>query len=96
MLMFEWDSKKAESNELKHGVSFEEGRTVFFDSEGLDGEDLAHSAQEERRYRLGQSVAGNLLVIFYTVRSRGHEKAIRLISARLANRKEKSRYQAKD
>jgi uncharacterized DUF497 family protein len=96
MLMFEWDSKKAKSNEDKHGVSFEEGRTVFFDSVGLDGEDLAHSVQEERRYRLGQSVAGNLLVIVYTVRGRGHEKTIRLISARQANRKEKSRYQAKD
>ena len=60
MLMFEWDSKKAKSNEDKHGVSFEEASTVFFDSVGLDGEDLAHSVQEERRYRLGQSVAGNL------------------------------------
>ena len=60
MLMFEWDSKKAKSNENKHGVSFEEASTVFFDSVGLDGEDLAHSVQEERRYRLGQSGAGNL------------------------------------
>jgi hypothetical protein len=40
MLMFEWDSKKAKSNEDKHGVSFEEASTVFFDSGGLDGEDL--------------------------------------------------------
>jgi uncharacterized DUF497 family protein len=40
MLMFEWDSKKAKSNEDKHGVSFEEASTVFFDPGGLDGEDL--------------------------------------------------------
>jgi len=92
--MFEWDSEKADSNEAKHGVSFEEASTAFFDPGGLDGEDLAHSVKEERRYRLAQSVAGNLLVIVYTVRSRDHEKTIRLISARLANRKEKKRYQA--
>ena len=48
MLMFEWDSRKAKSNEDKHGVSFEEASTVFFDSVGLDGEDLAHSVKEER------------------------------------------------
>jgi uncharacterized DUF497 family protein len=53
--------------------------------------------KEERRYRLAQSGAGNLLVIVDTVRSRSHEKTIRLISARLANHKEKTRYQeAKD
>lgn len=91
--MFEWDSKKADSNKAKHGVSFEEANTAFFDHGGVDGEDLAHSAREERRYRLAQSIARNLLVIVYTVRSRDHEKTIRLISARLANRKEKRRYQ---
>ena len=95
--MFEWDSKKAKSNEDKHGVSFEEASRAFFDPGGLDGEDLAHSVKEERRYRLAQSVAGNLLVIVYTIRSHDREKTIRLISARLANRKEKKRHQeAKD
>jgi uncharacterized DUF497 family protein len=95
--MFEWDSKKADNNDAKHGVSFEEASTAFFDPGGLDGDDRAHSVKEDRRYRLAQSVAGHLLVIVYTVRSRGHEKSIRLISARLANRKEKKRYQeAKD
>ncbi|MGH7146560.1 MAG: BrnT family toxin [Nitrospiraceae bacterium] len=92
--MFEWDSKKGASNEAKHGVAFEEAGTAFFDSSGIDGEDLDHSTTEERRFRLAQSAVGNVLVIVYTVRSHGHEKAIRLISARLANRKEKKRYQA--
>jgi uncharacterized DUF497 family protein len=45
--VFEWDSKKADSNEAKHGVSFEEASTAFFDHGGVDGEDLAHSAKEE-------------------------------------------------
>jgi uncharacterized protein len=44
--MFEWDSKKAKSNEDKHGVSFEEASRAFFDPGGLDGEDLAHSVKE--------------------------------------------------
>jgi uncharacterized DUF497 family protein len=92
-LVFEWDTKKAASNKTKHGVSFEEASTAFFDSAGLDGEDIDHSTTEARRFRLAQSAAGNILVIVYTLRSHGHEKTIRLISARLANRKEKKRYQ---
>jgi len=69
----------------------------FFDSNGIDGEDLDHSTTEARRFRLAQSTAGNILVIAYTLRSHGREKTIRVISARLANRKEKRRYQeAKD
>ena len=42
--MFDWDPQKAEANQLKHGVSFEEAATAFLDPEGLDGEDLGHSA----------------------------------------------------
>jgi len=96
-LVFEWDTKKAASNKIKHGVSFEEAGTAFFDSNGIDGEDIDHSTTEARRFRLAQSAAGNILVIAYTIRSHGHEKTIRVISARLANRKEKKRYQeAKD
>jgi uncharacterized protein len=51
-LVFEWDQKKAAGNEAKHGVSFEEAATAFFDPSGIDGEDLEHSIAEERRYRL--------------------------------------------
>jgi uncharacterized DUF497 family protein len=96
-LVLEWDPKKATSNKTKHGVSFEEAGTAFFDSAGIDGKEVNHSTTEARRFRLAQSAAGNILVIAYTLRSHGHEKTIRVISARLANRKEKTRYQeAKD
>ena len=95
-MMFEWDNKKAAANDVKHGISFEEAATAFFDRAGLDGEDLQHSLLEPRRLRLARSAAGNLLVIAYTVRSHGHEKNIRIISARLANRQEKKRYQAEE
>ena len=94
--MFEWDNKKATANEVKHGISFEEAATAFFDSVGVDGEDLEHSLVEPRRLRLARSAAGNLLVIAYTVRSHEHEKNIRIISARFANRQEKARYKTKE
>jgi uncharacterized DUF497 family protein len=91
--VFEWDPKKAAGNNHKHGVSFEEAGTAYFDPGGIDGEDIEHSTTEPRRFRLARSVVGNILVIAYTLRSHGHEKTIRIISARLANRKEKKRYQ---
>jgi uncharacterized DUF497 family protein len=92
-VVFEWDLKKAAANEVKHGISFEEAGTAFFDRGGIDGDDVEHSTTESRRLRLARSAAGNILVIAYTLRSHGHEKTIRLISARLANRKEKKRHQ---
>lgn len=49
--MFAWDSKKAEQNRNKHGVSFEEAVTAFLDSDGLDGEDVKHSSYERRSFR---------------------------------------------
>jgi uncharacterized protein (DUF4415 family) len=55
----------------------------------VDGEDIEHSIAETRRLRLARSAAINLLVVVYTVRSHGHEKNIRIISARLANRMKK-------
>ncbi len=61
--MFEWDPKKAAANEVKHGISFEEAGTAFFDPEGIDGEDQEHSSTEPRRLRLARSAAGIILVI---------------------------------
>lgn len=89
--MFEWEAKKAALNQAKHGVSFQEASTAFFDPEGLDGEDIEHSSKELRRLRLAEAASGRLLVIAYTVRRRGHEEVKRIISARLAGRKEKKR-----
>jgi hypothetical protein len=57
-LVFEWDPKKAAANELKHGISFEEAGTAFFDRGGIDGEDIEHSTTEPRRMRLARSAAG--------------------------------------
>ena len=94
--MFDWDSRKARDNNLKHGVSFEEAATAFLDTGGLDGEDFEHSKSEPRRVRLAKSGLGRVLLIAYTIRSENHEEVTRIISARRASRKERKRYEAKD
>lgn len=94
--MFDWDSRKAKSNELKHGITFEEAATAFLDPAGLDGEDLDHSNIEARRLRLAKSSLGRVLVIAYTIRSRENEEQTRIISARRASRKERNKYEIQE
>jgi uncharacterized DUF497 family protein len=91
--MFTWDTRKAIINFEKHGVSFEEAATIFADPDGLDWEDLTHSAQEKRYKRLGISREGNILIVVYTVRRvKDGKETIRIISARPASRKERKAY----
>lgn len=91
--MFTWDVAKAIVNFEKHGVSFEEAATVFGDANGLDWDDPAHSDQEHRFKRLGQSVSERLLLVVYTVRGVKYEKeTFRIISARPASRRERQAY----
>ncbi|MGH7107345.1 MAG: BrnT family toxin [Terriglobales bacterium] len=94
--MFHWDPHKAETNAVKHGVSFAEAATVFLDVDALDGPDLKHSAAEVRFRRLGRSGAGRVLMVAYTRRESGNGEAIRLISARRASRRERQAYAASD
>ena len=87
---FYWDPAKARSNLAKHGVTFEEAATVFGDPLSLTIVDPQHSTAEEARFLvLGQSVSGRLLVVAHTE----HGDDIRLISARLATRRERHRYE---
>jgi uncharacterized protein len=91
--VFSWDTAKARRNQEKHGVSFSEAATVFVDPRGLDWRDLDHSEKESRFKRLGVSAAGRLLVVVYTVRRvKDGKETIRIISARLASRKERRAY----
>jgi uncharacterized DUF497 family protein len=91
--VFEWDSAKAKSNQLKHGVSFGDACSVFLDPDALDGEDLANSTKEPRFLRLGTSITGSVLIVAYTMRSNEDgETKIRIISARKASRKERKGY----
>ncbi|MDD8016872.1 MAG: BrnT family toxin [Bacteroidota bacterium] len=86
---FEWDANKAETNFRKHGVSFEEVATVFYDTSALEMVDKKHSRSESRWIILGHSVANRLLVAIFTVR----EENIRIISARSASKKERKSYE---
>lgn len=83
----EFDPAKAASNLTKHGVSFEEAKTVLLDPQSLVRED--EDAQDEQRWvMVGMSAAGRLLVVVHTMRG----ETVRLISARKATRKEANSY----
>ena len=88
-LLFEWDPNKARLNVKTHGVSFEEASTAFRDPLSQTIDDPLHSGDEERFVLIGQSVQGRLLVIVHTERG----DRIRIISARLATKRERFRYE---
>ncbi|HYL93054.1 MAG TPA: BrnT family toxin [Alphaproteobacteria bacterium] len=89
-LCFEWDERKNTENKRKHGISFEEARTVFFDENAVLISDPDHSEAEERFLLLGLSSALRYLVVCHCVRRSG--RTIRLISARKANSMEREDY----
>lgn len=89
-LRFSWDAQKARSNEQKHGVSFEEAQTVFFDEHGLLLEDPDPDDPEERFVLMGLSSALRLLLVCHCLREGG--ELIRIISARRANKAEGKQY----
>ena len=92
-LSFEWDPKKAASNAAKHGVSFEEAKTVFYDEDALVISDPEHSLDEERFIIMGRSSKPRILVVVHCFRKTG--SAIRIISARRAGTKEQQPYLVK-
>ncbi|MCG6869121.1 MAG: BrnT family toxin [Gammaproteobacteria bacterium] len=89
-LCFEWDEKKAASNNQKHGVSFEEARTVFYDENAIQFYDPDHSEEEDRFILLGLSFEPQVLVVCHCFRE--IETVVRIISARKADRDEEQEY----
>ena len=87
-----WNPAKAESNRLKHGVSFVEAETIFDDEHVAWLEDSEHSDSEERFLAIGESTGYRLLVVAYTIRN---DEAW-LISARNATSTERRRYMRGD
>jgi uncharacterized protein len=85
---FAWDARKAKRNLAKHGISFDDAKTVFDDDLFLVFADPDHSTEESRFIIMGQSEQRRLLVVAYTERSDG----IRIISAREATRHERKVY----
>ena len=90
MLSFEWDTKKAHSNEKKHGITFDEASTVFADPLSLTIDDPLHSEIEDRFIIIGVSYKNRVLIVNHTERG----GKIRIISARKATKKERFYYES--
>ena len=84
-MQFEWDAAKTKSNVAKHGVTFDEAVTAFADPLAITYRDAEHSVDELRYITVAASNRQRLLVIAHV--DRGPDR-IRIISARLATRKE--------
>lgn len=93
MLLFEWDGAKDASNRKKHGVAFEEARSVFYDEQGLMIDDPDHSEDEDRFILLGLSERLRTLVVCHCYRADGD--VIRIISARVAGMHERAVYEGR-
>ena len=89
-IKFEWEASKAASNVQKHGITFEEARTVFFDERARFINDPDHSESEDRFILLGFSSSLRVIVVCHCYRSEGN--VIRIISARKATTTEKKAY----
>ncbi len=89
-LRFSWDPRKGASNLRKHGVSFEEAVTAFGDPLSFTIRDPRHSESEDRFVLLGLSANSQLLVVVHAERG---DDDIRIISARLASRRERRQYE---
>ncbi|WP_133512338.1 BrnT family toxin [Candidatus Thiosymbion oneisti] len=89
-LRFEWDEKKDKANQRKHGVSFGEARTVFYDENAIQFYDPDHSGEEDRFILLGLSFKPQVLVVCHCIQ--GSETVVRIISARRANKREEPEY----
>ena len=88
-MRFEWDSKKAEGNLKKHGVSFEEAATIFYDPLSATFEDPDHSTDEYRFLTVGLSSHSRLLVVAHAERGEN----VRIINARPATAHERKRHE---
>ena len=89
-ISFTWDERKNRQNQKKHGVSFEEAQSVFFDDEAREFFDPDHSQDEARFLLVGRSYRLRVLLICHCYRER--EGVIRIVSARRATKKERAAY----
>jgi uncharacterized DUF497 family protein len=90
LLQFQWEPRKASANFKKHGVSFEEAKSVFYDERAKLISDPDHSENEDRFILLGVSHSLRVILVCHCYRSEGN--VIRIISARKASAKESTAY----
>ncbi len=89
-ITFEWDDKKANRNVKKHGVAFEEARSVFFDDQAIQFWDESNSKDEDRFLMLGLSNKLRIILVVHCFRE--SDSTIRIISARKATKNEMKEY----
>lgn len=89
-LEFIWDDDKNKNNWKKHGIDFEEAKTVFYDESAMQFYDPDHSEDEDRFILLGLSIKLRTLVVCHCFREK--ERIIRIISARKADKEESVSY----
>lgn len=89
-MIYEWDIRKAARNLRKHGVSFDEAKTVFLDPLAETFDDPDHSDEERRFITLGISTSQRLLFVAH---ADSGEDRVRIISARVATRSETHAYE---
>ncbi len=95
MIKFEWDSAKAASNKKKHGIRFEEAKSVFYDDFAVQFYDSDSSEPEEDRFlMLGLSSEARVLIVCHCERDSGN--TIRIISARKATKNECKFYEGSE
>jgi uncharacterized DUF497 family protein len=92
-MQFNWDPRKNKSNQEKHGISFEEAKSVFYDDNARLIDDPDHSADEDRFIIMGISDKLRILTVCHCYRD---DDVIRIISARKATKPEKHFYQGND
>ena len=90
MIRFEWDEKKNRDSFRKHGVWFEEGKTIFHDPYARLIHDSDHSDEEDRFVLLGVGEKLRLLAVCHAYKK--NDEVIRIFSARKAERNEVKEY----
>ncbi|WP_422475585.1 BrnT family toxin [Endozoicomonas sp. ALB032] len=91
MIKFEWDQTKNRSNRKKHGISFEEAKSIFYDEYAIQFYDEESSEVEDRFLMVGVSQQSRVLLVCHCERDDG--ETIRIISARKATNTERSYYE---
>ena len=89
---FEWDARKDERNQRKHGVAFRDAASAFRDGLAVVRADPDHSDDEDRFLLLGRDCLARVLVIVHCVRGNERDAVLRIISARRATPRETATY----
>ncbi|MDQ6700973.1 MAG: BrnT family toxin [Acidobacteriota bacterium] len=88
-MIYEWDAIKSVANLRKHGIAFIDAATVFLDTLAVTFPDPDHSGDEHREITIGHTMRQYLVLVSHCERG----DRIRIISARLATRRERRQYE---